>query len=53
VAGAAYWAIPNHYLIAICYIILLIGLALFLIYDARQWLANLSAARDGEKSRHP
>jgi hypothetical protein len=40
VTSAAYWAVPHHYLIAICYALLVVGLAVLFILDARFLFSN-------------
>lgn len=40
VTSAAYWAVPHHYPIAFSYILLVIGLVILFILDARFLFAN-------------
>ena len=50
IIGFAYWAVPNHYLIALCYLILLLALAVCFWFDGKRLISNPALKRDCAKS---
>ena len=49
ISGAVEWMFPHHYLMAICYSLLLVMLIVFLFFDIRLLFSNLSFKRDALK----
>ena len=49
ISGVVEWMLPNHYLMAVCYSLLLLMLIVFLFFDMLQLFSNPSFKRDALK----